>query len=307
MTFVAVDWGSTRFRAYRVEDGVVTARVESARGISTSEPRELGATLVAELAPWRPWIEASRVPVRMAGMIGSNRGLVDVGYEMLPRTLAELGAAAAEVEVPTPLATRVAIRRGLALADRDAGAFDVMRGEEVQLLGALRLRRASLYVFPGTHSKWVPIEDVAGGAGVRTFTTMMTGELHGWLVAGSSVCAGVPRGAAWSEPAFLRGVDVATGAGDVVEETFRARARWLLGDLAPASAPSYLSGLLIGHELVTMTRRHRAEGPLVVVGAERLAALYAAAAAHLGVPAAVVSDEDAIVEGFRSTLAIQAT
>jgi 2-dehydro-3-deoxygalactonokinase len=302
MTFVAVDWGSTRFRAYRVEDGAVTARIASGRGISTSEPLALGAALAAELQPWRPWIEAARVPVRMAGMIGSNRGLRDVGYELLPRTLVELASGAAEVEVATPLATRVAIRRGLALADRDAGAFDVMRGEEVQLLGAFRLRRARLYVFPGTHSKWVPVEDAADGARVRTFSTMMTGELHGWLVGGSSICAGVPREPPWSDDAFLRGVDRAVACGDgLVEETFRTRARWLLGDLAPAAAPSYLSGLLVGHELVTMTRRYRPEGPLVLVGAERLAALYAAAAARLSMPVALVTDEDAIVEGFRST------
>src|SRR4051794_32916413 len=157
MSFVAIDWGSTRFRAYRVEEnGVVSARLASERGIAVTPRAELAATLVAELAPWRAWLESGRVPVLMAGMIGSDRGLRDAGYQRLPIDLEALADAAAQVEVTTPPPTRVSIRAGLALGDASGDAYDVMRGEEVQLLGAQRLRPASLYVFPGTHSKWVP-------------------------------------------------------------------------------------------------------------------------------------------------------
>ena len=110
----------------------------------------------------------------------------------------------------------------------------------------------------------------------------------------------------WSDEAFARGVRRARGAGDIVEEIFRTRARWLLGDVAPAAAPSFLSGLLIGHELVAMLSRYgtggqsSASGPLVIVGAERLCALYAQAAQMLAIESAVLADETAMVEGFRS-------
>jgi 2-dehydro-3-deoxygalactonokinase len=303
MSFVAIDWGSTRFRAYRVEKGDVSDRITSARGILATPPDELPETLVAELAPWRAWIERERVPVRMAGMVGSNRGLRDAGYQRVPIFLDELASTSAEVEVQvqdkgaTLLATKVSIRPGLALAEGDA--YDVMRGEEVQLLGAYSLRPARLYVFPGTHSKWVPVEDVSGRARVRTFSTMMTGELYAWLVDSSMVCRGLPE-TTWNDGAFLRGVERARGAGDIVEEMFRTRARWLLGDVAPAAAPSFLSGLLIGHEIVTMHGRYGGDGSLVVVGAEGLAALYEKAARSLSVEATVVVEEAAMVEGFRS-------
>jgi 2-dehydro-3-deoxygalactonokinase len=291
MSFVAVDWGSTRFRAYKVEPRGVSARLTSERGISTTPPAALADALAAELAPWRAWIEGERIPIAMAGMIGSNRGLRDVGYQRLPLDLEEIAAAAGQVEVPTPLATRVTIRQGLALADGDA--FDVMRGEEVQLLGAERLRPARLYVFPGTHSKWIPVE----GARVRTFSTMMTGELWAWLVDESLVCRGIPP-AAWNDEAFARGVARGARDGDVVEELFRTRARWLLGDLAPAAAPSHLSGLLIGHEIAVMTKRYASARPLVVVGEERLAALYASALRQLSIDAATIAGEGALVAGF---------
>src|SRR3982751_1856055 len=112
MSFVAIDWGSTRFRAYRVVSNGVSDRLSSARGIATTPPEELAAALVSELAPWRAWIEGGRVPVLMAGMIGSNRGLRDAGYQRLPIDLDALASPEAQVEAATPLATRVSIRAG---------------------------------------------------------------------------------------------------------------------------------------------------------------------------------------------------
>jgi 2-dehydro-3-deoxygalactonokinase len=297
MSFVAVDWGSTRFRAYRVETGGVSDRITSERGIGSTPPEELAATLAAQLAPWRPWIEGGRVPVRMAGMIGSNRGLRDAGYQRLPIDLDALASADALVDVATPLATRVSIRAGLALARDDE--FDVMRGEEVQLYGAQRLRPASLYVFPGTHSKWVPVEHGSGRAQVRTFSTMMTGELHRWLVEDSMVCRGIPAESGWSADAFARGVARARAGGDIVEETFRTRARWLLGGLGPEAAPSFLSGLLIGHEIDAMTRRYQPAGPTIVVGEQPLSALYVEAMGQLGLAAETLAGEVAFIEGLR--------
>src|SRR5580765_1490023 len=131
MSFVAIDWGSTRFRAYRVETAGVSDRIASERGIGTTAPGELAGALVAELEPWRAWIERGRVPVLLAGMIGSNRGLRDAGYQRLPLDLDALASPEARVQVQTPLATTVSIRAGLSLAQGDT--FDIMRGEEVQL------------------------------------------------------------------------------------------------------------------------------------------------------------------------------
>src|SRR3546814_18407720 len=55
-----------------------------------------------------------------------------------------------------------------------------MRGEEVQLLGAIGDGMASpdgLICHPGTHNKWV----VVGNGRILSFRTAMTGELFGLL------------------------------------------------------------------------------------------------------------------------------
>ena len=134
---------------------------------------------------------------------------------------------------------------------------------------------------------------------MRTFSTMMTGELHAWLVDDSMVCRGIPEEAGWSDEAFVRGVARARAGGDIVEETFRTRARWLLGDLAPEAAPSFLSGLLIGHEIDAMTRRYPPAGPTMVVGDDRLCGLYAVAMRLLGVAGETVPGEAALIEGLK--------
>ncbi len=68
------------------------------------------------------------------------------------------------------------------------GAPDVMRGEETQVLGWLaqhpdRQQGRHLVCHPGTHAKWVVVED---GRIVR-FVTAMTGEMFAVLSA-STAC-----------------------------------------------------------------------------------------------------------------------
>ena len=47
--------------------------------------------------------------------------------------------------------------------DKD-GSVDVMRGEEVQVFGVLELYPdATKICLPGTHSKWVTVEDAVNG------------------------------------------------------------------------------------------------------------------------------------------------
>ena len=72
----------------------------------------------------------------------------------------------------------VYIAPGVATRD-ERGAPDVMRGEETQILGAMKSSGAhsGLFVLPGTHSKWARVE--AGC--IVGFETFMTGEVFAVL------------------------------------------------------------------------------------------------------------------------------
>ena len=89
--------------------------------------------------------------------------------------------------------------------------------------------------------------------------------------------------------AFAQGVRRSGDDGGLLHHLFGVRTRGLMGELAPAASPSYLSGILIGHEL-----RGRATREVLLLGAPALTALYANAAALLGVRTRTL-DADAAV------------
>ncbi len=65
-----------------------------------------------------------------------------------------------------------------------------MRGEEVQILGALDALGIDhgIFVLPGTHSKWAVVED----GRICQFHTFMTGEVFGLMRRHSILAAMIP-------------------------------------------------------------------------------------------------------------------
>ncbi len=139
--FIAVDWGTTNRRAYVIDKGEVVASEQDDAGV-LSVPAGGFPASVADLRA-----RHGGLPMLLAGMVGSNRGWHDAGYVAAPAGIAELaGNLVSPVE-------GVAIVPGVC---RDSGGRqDVMRGEEVQLLGAVAAGLApadALLCQPGTHA-----------------------------------------------------------------------------------------------------------------------------------------------------------
>ena len=122
-----------------------------------------------------------------------------------------------------------------------------MRGEEVQIFGAMRLAGLTegLFVLPGTHSKWATVR----GGRITGFRTFMTGEFYGLLSQHSILARTLEAEAPLDEAAFLRGVARAGNGEGLLHNAFGARALALFGRLSPVESASYVSGLLIGEEL----------------------------------------------------------
>jgi 2-dehydro-3-deoxygalactonokinase len=162
------------------------------------------------------------------------------------------------------------------------GMPDVMRGEETQLLGAWALgHRSGWFVLPGTHSKWVELDE----GRVVQLRTYMTGELfdllsnHGTVAAAAGGVAPV-----WDASAFAEGVKAA-GHHALSHQIFSVRARVVCKELPASSTTAYLSGLLIGTELKDVLQRSAGAGPqgtFKLLGSPQLAAHYQTAAQHLG-------------------------
>lgn len=276
--FLAVDWGTTNRRAYRVEAGRAAQVLRDARGILAVAPEEFARDAAALRAA------APGLPLLLVGMVGSKRGWREVPYVPAPAGLSQLAAGAAWVE-----AGGAAIVPGVSY--RTPARCDVMRGEETQFLGAMHARLApegALLCQPGTHAKWARVTD----GQILEFSTALTGELYALLRAHSllkEMLAGeVARGAAFYEG--LREGCKQT----LLSSLFGARAAQLLDARAPAEGASYVSGILIGSDV----HSHLADArDVYVIGEAPLAPLYGAAIEHLGATAHYIDSGTAFVAG----------
>lgn len=281
---IAVDWGTTSFRAYRLDaSGAVREQRSAAAGLLACDGR-FGAVLAQQLEGWDDTL------VLMAGMVGSRSGWREVPYVACPAGLDELAAGIFELEGAALPGRRVGIVPGV--SQRGAGtAPDVMRGEETQVLGLLdRLPGAGPHTvcLPGTHSKWVQVRD-GRIVGLRT---AMTGELYALLRRHSLLAALMP--AAMEDDgddaeAFAQGVAASAADGGLAHQLFGVRTRGLFGALPPSGAPSFLSGLLIGHELRAL--RPATDALVHLVGGTALTARYMRALQALGATAQVHGED----------------
>ena len=273
---ITCDWGTSSLRAYLMAaDGQVIASRASGQGIMALGGLSFPEVLAAIAGDWAQ--EQGPLPVLLSGMVGSRQGWVEAPYAPCPAGLDDLAAALAEVPAQ-PGFGRIAIVPGV-LKD-DEKAPDVIRGEEVEVLGALaRLGLADgLFVLPGTHSKWVRVE--AGR--ITSFATYMTGEVFAAL-RGHTILGRMMEEGVFSAEGFRRGVAAAAkldGPGALLGRLFSLRALGLTGRLDGADSADMLSGLLIGTEL----RDASAGEPFTLVANPALAARYAEAATLLGLP-----------------------
>ena len=268
---VAIDWGTSSLRGARLDAqaGVLEERA-FARGILSVAAGGFAAVF-DEL--FGDWMQPPGTLALIAGMAGSRQGWIEVPYRACPAGLADVAQALAWVAPG-----RIAIVPGLSC--ERAGVPDVMRGEETQVFGALKLLGidAGTLVLPGTHSKWVRVE--AGR--VVDFTTLMTGEFYALLRRHSILARTLPDDdGGFDTPAFDAGIAHALRSPGLLQSAFSARTLALFERQPLAQRPSYLSGLVIGEEL--RTRALRGGERVVVIGADALTQRYVRALATLGV------------------------
>jgi len=281
--FIAADWGTTNRRAYRIDaSGECCDEFEDDKGV-LSVPAGGFPAAVAEIRE-----RLGDLPLLLAGMIGSNKGWQDAGYVPAPADVHDLVAA-----LVWP-GGREAIVPGVSYQGN--GRADVMRGEEVQLLGAVAagdVPRDALVCHPGTHNKWTR---VAGGC-IASFRTVMTGEIFN-LLKGHSILADLLKGGAEEEAAFASGVRHGLAYDDLPSELFAVRARVLLGEAKAEDAASYTSGLLIGADVRIGLNGEDAQ-PVYVMGRPELTRLYAAALRKAGREPIELDGEQSFLAGIR--------
>lgn len=303
---IGVDWGTTHLRGYRIgPEGQLLERRQSTQGISSVRPQEFSAVLTSLISDWfaepNSNADSMPLPVLLCGMVGSRQGWRETPYVPCPAGLDEVIRNLVRIETAQGPAWIVG-----GVSTQDArGRYDVMRGEETQIFGASESGERGLLVAPGTHSKWA----LVNGGRIEHFTTYLTGELFALLQKHSSL--GWRSAARETEPPeieregkflheqmFLNGVDEVRVEPDLVHTLFSVRTRALFEECHSGSQAAYLSGILVGNEVLNGLRRYPDEA-ITVIASDTLAPLYRVALAACGRPdARLVDGEHAVVRGL---------
>lgn len=290
--YAAVDWGTSSFRLWLMatNDDVLDER-RSGEGMTTAAKLGFAETLEGHL---RAIGAPQDLPVIVCGMAGARQGWVEAGYIDVPAPLSAVLSGA--IRVP---GTQRDVRILPGLAQRQPDAPDVMRGEETQLLGALRAGSSGtqLVCMPGTHSKWVTVADGI----VSGFATFMTGEFFELLSKQSVLTHSLNNASVFEAdcPAYIRAIQAVFAAPQSASSLlFTVRSGTLLHNLSATDAAARLSGTLIGLEIAGAIASHQDRQQVRLVASGRLKELYEAAFSCLRLPYNTIDADKAVRQGL---------
>lgn len=293
--FFSCDWGTSSFRLRlaQEEEGRVLAGFKSSRGAKTitGELRDPSSPSLRAKAYHDYLAEqvnalleqsdsiSSNTPIIVSGMASSSVGWMELPYADVPFPVDGSGATVRELR----LGTATALPATVLLVSGVSTSRDMMRGEETELIGLLSqpslapLATACRVVLPGTHSKHIIVRD----GRMVDFATYMSGEMFDVLCRHSILRFTTERddGERTDTEAFREGVRACRENG-LAQSLFQARTRAVLQGESPSSNTDFLNGLLIGSEMIDLTR---ASGriPVLVAAPKRMTDLYAMAADEL--------------------------
>lgn len=306
--YVAGDWGTSHLRLYLCQAAQVLERLEGP-GVAalSSEAPGAFANVLNELCA--RWTQAhGALAVWLSGMIGSRTGWREAPYVACPADARSVMSSMLRFESGGRCVTIVP---GLSCSNPH-GAPDVLRGEETQIFGAMACHAhlahgTHVMALPGTHAKWALVTD----GRVVQFQTSLSGELfallngHSTLAVTASRSSPEPGSAVQGDPyeqGLARARDlVATPLHHLLFET---RSRQLVGEFTGVQAMRFLSGLIIGQDVLGALRLFQSapggSGCITLVGAPEITQLYRSALGGHGITALEIDASTATVAGLQA-------
>jgi len=283
--YLIIDWGTTNFRAFAmdVHDQVIEQKTLPL-GLLQVPNGDFAAALADVLSTWLVTFE--HLPIYMAGMVGSMKGWVNVDYVTTPANQA--GIVSGTYSFDLPWGAKGVIFPGV--SHQNGELYDVMRGEEVQLLGLVETtHQDNLHaIFPGTHAKHIVVE----AANIQHFASYLTGEVFSLLTQHGLLGKGLPKHAEFCQRSFLKGVD-ASKDGEFTNRIFQGWTQRLFKQIDDAQVTDYLSGMLIGFEL------RNCNSPFYyIIGGEVLSHRYQLALKHLSIESEIIDGDQCFLAGM---------
>lgn len=277
---LAVDWGTSSLRgALLNSEGVVLEKRAFPQGILQVAHGQFQHVFEQRFGDWM----SAETFCLISGMAGSRQGWREAPYCPCPSGFQDIAQHLQWIDKD-----RIGIVPGLSTWNDDTP--DVMRGEEIQIFGALTAQQiqSAQFVLPGTHSKWAQVLD----GKITAFKTFMTGEFYGLLSQHSILAKTCLPDAPLKREVFIEGVMQSQKPGGLLHHAFSARSLALFEKLNPAQSSSYISGLLIGEEIKSAKADLKDQvTTLFILGNGQLTQRYGFAMDALGLTATALADE----------------
>jgi len=307
--FYSCDWGTTNLRLRLVDASTraVLSHIETDQGITKvfSEWKlsemdrfsfycDILQNCISKLKLSKD-VSQESIPIIVSGMASSNMGMIELPYAELPVGIDGTGLLIQSFQSSSEFAYPLILVSGVRTDT------DLMRGEEVQVIGACRNRSGSddLFILPGTHSKHVRTYD----NNITDLKTYMTGELFQLLSVNSILSNSIDVTEDLNTPGwesfFEEGVMQSIKDG-VFENLFGLRVGRLLNKRTAQQNRFFLNGLLIAGELKNVVAAQ--ESAIVLVSNEVFKKYYSVALdlLNIGAKRRWISSEAATVDGHHT-------
>ena len=260
--WIAVDWGTSTFRAYLVQNNEVSDTIETKDGMKFVKSHLFEQTLLTLIDRW---LDNDKITEILAsGMVGSKQGWEEAPYQKTPCNLKSLNYI-----TPSLKDNRISLKifSGVSQINQP----DVMRGEETQIAGFLNENpnfNGSICL-PGTHSKWVEIKN----NNIVKFKTFMTGELFE-IISKNSVLIHSVKAEKIDKMELLKSVDEILQKPELFSNAlFQLRADDLINSKGPTIYKSRLSGYLLAIELLGSMEFWK-NNDIILIGNQDLIEMY---------------------------------
>jgi 2-dehydro-3-deoxygalactonokinase len=284
--WVAIDWGTSNLRIWGMSDsGELLQEFCSEVGMSRLSPDQYESVLVDAISGWL--IDRVRpLTILICGSATNRQGWREVPYVETP---CEPMGSRIRIETNDPM-VEVYLLGGVSQSSPAA----VMRGEEIQLLGAISSGISEgLFCLPGTHSKWVEVQQNK----IVDFTTFLTGESFELYSQFSILKHSVQADEINYEQFETAVKEIFYEPQKFTALLFSLRADDLLHSQKSLLARSKLSGYLIGIELAGAAARWKNKR-VALIGSSSLTAIYYRALISVGGVADCLNGDKLAREGL---------
>jgi 2-dehydro-3-deoxygalactonokinase len=260
--WIAVDWGTSSFRAYLLQNNQVIDNIISKDGMKFIKQIDFETIFIKLIEKWL--IKGQSIQVLASGMLGARQGWFEAPYEIAPCNLKN-------IKFISPIINDQRFKLKIFSGISQINEPDVMRGEETQVAGFFYDNPSfkGSICLPGTHSKWIKVDN----SYIEKFKTFMTGELFE-VISKYTVLKHSILSEDIDKNEFVKSVEIIIkNPENIGSALFQLRADDLINSQGNIIYQSRLSGYLLGLELLGSAEFWENKN-IVLIGNKVLVELY---------------------------------